>query len=85
MKKLTMRNVTVCLAARNSTDEPLERTPLPSLLLLPRIIVLFILTLLLLFLKVMNERCGIAADDDDDDDDNDEGDVEINAIFCLSF
>lgn len=33
----------------------------------------------------MNERCGIAADDDDDDDDNDEGDVEINAIFCLSF
>lgn len=84
MKKLTMRNVTVCLAARNSTDEPLERAPLLSLLLLPRIIVLFILTLLLLFLKVMNERCGIAADDDDDDD-NDEGDVEINAIFCLSF
>lgn len=33
----------------------------------------------------MNERCGIAADDDDDDDDNDEGDVEINAIFCPSF
>lgn len=32
----------------------------------------------------MNERRGIAADDDDDDD-NDEGDVEINAIFCLSF
>lgn len=83
MKKLTIRNVTVCLAARNSTDEPLERAPLLSLLLLPRIIVLFILTLLLLFLKVMNERCGIAADDDDDD--NDEGDVEINAIFCLSF
>lgn len=76
----------MCLAARNSTDEPLERARLPSLLLLPRIIVLFILTMLLLFLKVMNERCGIAADDDDDDDnDNDEGDVEINAIFCLSF
>lgn len=83
MKKLTMRNVTVCLAAGNSTDEPLERAPLLSLLLLPRIIVLFILTLLLLFLKVMNERCGIAADDDDDD--NDEGDIEINAIFCRSF
>lgn len=33
----------------------------------------------------MNERFGIEADDDDDDDDNDEGDVEINAIFCLSF
>lgn len=33
----------------------------------------------------MNERFGIVADDDDDDDDNDEGDVEINAIFCRSF
>lgn len=74
----------MCLAARKSTDEPLERVLLPPLplLLLARIIVLFILTLLLSFLKVMNERCRIAANADDD---NDEGDIEINAMFCFSF